>query len=130
MNMVLPIVLLLASAGPMQQADHAKGASAEQPSKPQIISPLTNPEPNRFVHRFPGAGEALDKGILPTNLPCDAQHECEQVCAKIMAFVFSDGETPELKYVTDCPNRDVPPQTERANGKRPRRDQPSLKRTN
>ena len=128
--MLLPIVLLLATAGSVQQANNAAAGGTEQISKPQAVTTLTNPEPNRFVHRLPDAGETFDKGMIVPEHPCNPEEECQKACASITAFVFSDGETPELKYVTDCPNLDVAPQTERANGKRPRSDQPSLKHTN
>jgi hypothetical protein len=125
--MLLPIVLLLATAGPVQQANVA--ASVEQSThQPQTI--ITDPGPNSFLRGKPGAENRFDKGILlPTT--CVAEEGCRNGCLSITAYVFSDGENPQLKYVTDCANLDVPLQNKRAQGKGMGNDhQPTLKRTN
>jgi hypothetical protein len=129
--MLLPIVLLLATAGPIQQINNAVVASAEQSSKSQPRTFLTDPGPNRFVIRRPGAGNEFDKGIIHPEHPCVREEGCRTGCLSITAYVFSDGETPTLKYVTDCPNLDVPLQNKRAQGKGMGNDhQPTLTRTN
>lgn len=132
--MFLPIVLLLATAGSTQQVDRA--TAVEQSStvdRSEII--ISNPGPNRFVN--PGPERRLprtplyDKGMIVPRNPCLADHTCQSGCLSITAYVFSDGENPELKYVTDCPNLDAPYQTKRAHRDTPNSEQqPALKRTN
>ena len=126
--MLLPIVLLLATAGPVQQATNG-AASAEQSSH-QARTVITDPGPNSFLRGKPGAENRFDKGIiLPTT--CVAAEGCRTGCLSITAYVFSDGENPQLKYVTDCPNLDVPLQNKRAQGKgMGKENQPTVKRTN
>jgi len=125
--MLLPIVLLLASASPVQQADHVAASPAPQTS--QARTTLQDPGPNSFVHKpLPGA-QSPDRGIIAPRAACDEQHRC--FCASITAYVFSDGENPQLQYITHCPNRDVPYHTERAHRKLPENEhQPELKRAN
>ena len=127
--MLLPIVLLLASAGAVQQADNVSSASTEQFSTPhQTISDSGS---TGFVHKRDRNRHMLDEGIIHRKEPCLAQHECQTGCLSITAYVFSDGENPELKYVTDCPNLDVPYENKRARKKGADNDQqPTLKRTN
>ena len=121
--MLLPLVLLLASAGPMQQTDNVVVPSIEQSattSQPRTL--LGNPGPNTFLHRRRGNRFMPDKGII---IPARANG-----CLSITAYVFSDGENPKLKYVTDCPNLEVPYQTKRAHGDVPEKErQPRLRRT-
>lgn len=83
--MLLPIVLVLTSAVSMQIADAANGKqTADAPKDAQFV------EGNRQFNK------QFDAGIF-------AGHGQRVVCAKIMAYVFSSGENPQLKYVTDCP---------------------------
>lgn len=144
--MLLPIVLLLASPGPIQQAEALpqKAAAVEQSGaveRNQTIKRqgtnrfvIKHPGPNRFVNpqqngRLPGT-PLFDKGIVVGRNPCLADGTCQPVCAEITAYVFSDGENPHFKYVTDCPNLDVPYRTERARHNVPQTEQqPDLRRT-
>jgi len=122
--MLLPIVLLLASAGPIQQADSIATANAQQSASSKQTQRLTNPGPNRFVIGPRGNGQP-DEGII---IPRNARRNTG--CLSITAYIFSDGETPELQYVTHCPNLDVPYQTERARHNLPNhQQQPDLRRT-
>lgn len=154
--MLLPIVLLLASAGPIQQADNFAAASMEQSatsSQPRTLLPdpgpnkfvlgppgirrmpdeqitvrLPDPGPNRFVHKPRPGNQRPDTGIIVPRAACDEQHVCP--CASIKAYVFSDGENPQFQYVSYCPNRDVPNEIERARHRPSEGDQqPALKRT-
>jgi len=124
--MLLPIVLLLASAGPIQQtdsvaADHTQPASSSQPR-----TLLTITGPNTFVIQRRGNRELPDKGIIIDN----QSPKRNNGCLSITAYVFSDGENPELQYVTHCPNLDVPYQTKRARHNLPQNEQqPDLQRT-
>jgi hypothetical protein len=136
--MLLPIVLLLATANPTQQANKATALpqnAAVEPSALVEQTATSNPGQNRFVN--PGQARRLprtplyDKGIIVPKNPCLADHTCETGCLSITAYVFSDGETPELKYVTDCPNLDAPYQSKRAHHDVPPSEQhPVLKRRN
>ena len=124
--MLLPIVLLLATAGPIQQTDNVAAASTQSASSSQPRTLLTNPRPNRFVIGPRGSRKLPDEGIIIPRHP----RRNNNGCLSITAYVFSDGENPELQYVTDCPNLDVPYQTQRAQHKLPDNDpQPDLKRT-
>jgi hypothetical protein len=128
-DMLLPIVLLLATAGSMQPANSAAAKSEFSTNRPQTV--ITDPGPNSFLRGRPGAENRFDKGIILPNHSCVAQEGCRTGCLSITAYVFSDGENPTLKYVTDCPNLDVPLQNKRAQGKGMGSDhQPALKRTN
>ena len=127
--MLLPIVLLLASAASTQQVD-AGAATAKQISASnhsQAVDEGNSAQPfvlKRQRHR-------LDEGIIIRHRLCRSDQECNTGCLSITAYVFSDGENPELKYVTDCPNLDVPYQNKRAQEKGAGNDhQPTLKRTN
>jgi hypothetical protein len=129
--MLLPIVLLLATAGPIQQVGNAAAASAEQSSKSQPRRFLTDPGSNTFVRGKHNDGQLPDEGMIIGPHPCVSGEECRADCLSITAYVFSDGENPQLKYVTDCPNLDVPLQNKRAQGKgMGKQHQPTLKRTN
>ena len=127
--MLLPIVLLLASAASMQQVD-AGAATAKQISASdhtQAVDEGNSAQP--FVRKR--QRHTLDEGIIVRHRPCRSDQECNTGCLSITAYVFSDGENPELKYVTDCPNLDVPYQNKRAQEKGAGNDhQPTLKRTN
>lgn len=152
--MLLPIVLLLASSGPIQQAANVAAASIEQSatsSQPLTLVPdpgprkfvigpsgnrrmlaepirMPDPGPNSFVHKPRPGNRRPDTGIIVPRPTCDEHHPC--VCASITAYVFSDGENPQFQYVTYCPNRDVPNQMERARDRLPETEQqPDLKRT-
>lgn len=149
--MLLPIVLLLASAGPIQQADKVAAASMEQSStssqpltlvpdpgprkfvigpsgnRRMLAEPIRLPDsgPNSFVHKPRPGNQRPDTGII---VPKSSRYG--NGCMSITAYVFSDGENPELQYVTHCPNLDIPNQTERARGRLPETEQqPDLKRT-
>src|SRR5215469_770861 len=131
--MLLPIMLLLASAGPAQQALHAASTTRQfslsdqdRPrqfslteqnrrsiAKPRIYR-FVSPGSMGFVQRTPRNGISGDEGIVVSRNPCLADDTCRPVCASIRAHVFSDGENPQPLYVTDCPNLDVPYRTERA----------------
>lgn len=149
--MLFPIVLLLASSGPIQQANSVAAASMQQSatsSQPLTLVPdslprtfvigpsgnrrmsaepirLSDPGPNSFAHK-PRPGNRLpDTGMIVPKSP-----RYGNSCMSITAYVFSDGESPELQYVTHCPNLDVPNQTERARDRLPETEQqPDLKRT-
>lgn len=117
--MLLPIVLLLASAGPIQQAENVPTPKPQNSQAQTWLAPAT---PNRFVHKVnPEHWDTIEipiRGGGPN-------------CALITAYVFSDGENPQLQYVTHCPNLDVPYLNKRAQGKGMRNDQqPTIKRTN
>lgn len=118
--MLLPIVLLLATAASTPQVDAT--ATAKQPlssQQSQVVGEptgadgfLSNPQWKQF-----------DKGIM---VPPGSQ----KGCLSITAYVFSDGDNPQLKYVTHCPNLEVPLQNKRAHGKGSNPDgQPNLIRT-
>jgi hypothetical protein len=83
--MLLPIVLLLTSAASMQIADAVNGKQTADARK----------EAQSF-ERDRQFNKQFDAGIF-------AGHGQRVVCAKITAYVFSSGENPKLKYVTDCP---------------------------
>jgi len=149
--MLLPIVLLLASAGPAQQhinaaptpqqfslteQNHTRQFFITARARHALIEPRTyrifgKPAANRFVN--PGQDQPripFDEGIIVPRNSCLADGTCKAACASITAFVFSDGENPKLQYVTHCPNLDVPYQTKRAKGDEPEREhQPSVKHT-
>ena len=133
--MLLPIVLLLASAGPIQQADKATTAPEQFTAEEQNRAVNNNQDSNRFVNPGqPGPNDRrrrmhqFDEGIIVKNA-CLADGTCKDVCAEITAYVFSDGENPKLQYVTDCPNLDVPYRTQRARHNLPKnQQQPDLKR--
>jgi hypothetical protein len=121
--MLLPIVLLLASAGSMPQTANAMAATSEQFSTPnQNQTATAKSGSDGFVLRRRGP-VMPDQGII---LPGGNR----KACLSITAYVFSDGENPQLQYVTHCPNLDVPYQTKRAhrNGSESDR-QPTLRRT-
>jgi hypothetical protein len=131
--MLLPIVLLLATAGSTQQAQQIDKAAIlkrleqlrAEAERSQIVP--NNSGPNSFVHKPRPGNERPDTGIIISR-PCDEQHPCP--CASIRAHVFSDGENPQPLYVTDCPNLDVPYRTERAHRNVPENErQPTVKRT-
>ena len=135
--MLLPIVLLLAAAAPTQQAADVVPA-AQQFSITEQNHGAIEPGPNRFVNpgpmgsvrRFRSNRISPDNGMIIAPNPCLGDGACQAVCAHITAYVFSDGENPELQYVTDCPNLDAPNQTERARRNLPKnQQQPDLKRT-
>lgn len=73
-----------------------------------------NPSPNKFLRGKPRQGNSGDEGIIVQKNPCIAEGTCQTGCLSIAAYVFSDGENPQLKYVTHCPKLDVPYQTKRA----------------
>jgi hypothetical protein len=127
--MLLPIVLLLASAAPAQQTDVAVPAEQTAISE-QNHGAISNPEPNTFLRGKPRHRNSGDEGIIVQKNPCIADGTCKTGCLSITAYVFSDGENPQLKYVTDCPNLDVPFQTKRAQHHETNTEQqPALKRT-
>jgi hypothetical protein len=105
--MLLPIVLLLGAASTPVDAGvtTAKQDSASDYSEAVDEGKSTQP----FVHNFHGSGQTMDRGVM---LP----HGRNTACMSIRAYVFSDGDHPELKYVTDCPNLDVPYQSKHAHG--------------
>jgi hypothetical protein len=106
--LLLPIVLLLASAGSAQQAADV-AAPAQQ---------------------IPHGKPLLDKGMILPNNSCIANGTCKTGCLSITAYVFSDGENPKLQYVTHCPNLDVPYQNKRAHHHVPDTEkQPALRDT-
>jgi hypothetical protein len=116
--MLLPIVLLLASAGPIQQAENVP---APNPQTSEARTLLTPAAPNRFVHKFPEHWDSIERPVGGGG----------PNCALITAYVFSDGENPQFQYVTHCPTHDVPLMNKRAKGKHLGNDQqPELKRTN
>ena len=119
-GMLLPIVLLLATAASTRQVDAAGTAKQSLSSEhSQVADELTRAD--GFVNN--PQLEEFDKGIM---LP----HGSQKGCLSITAYVFSDGENPQLKYVTHCPNLDVPLQNKRAHGKGSNPDgQPNLLRT-
>lgn len=119
--MLLPIVLLLATAGPIQQTETVATQPASS-SQPRTL--LTDPGPNKFVIGPHGNRRLPDEGIV---IPKNSTRNTS--CMSITAYVFSDGENPKLQYVTDCPNLDVPLQTQRARHKPDNEEQPDLKRT-
>ena len=129
--MLLPIVLLLASAAPAQQSTDVVVPTEQSAISQQNRGAISNPGPNRFVHPGANARKPLfDEGIIPPKNPCIADGTCKTGCMSITAYVFSDGENPQLQYVTHCPNLDVPNQTERARHRLPENEQqPDLKRT-
>ena len=123
--MLLSIVLLLATAGPIQQTETVAIASTPPASSSQPRTLLTDPGPNKFVIGPRGNRRLPDEGIV---IPKNPRRNTS--CMSITAYVFSDGENPKLQYVTDCPNLDVPLQQERARHKSPDNEQqPDLKRT-
>ena len=129
--MLLPIVLLLASAAPAQQATDV-AAATQRSSTEQNRGAISNPGPNSFfVHPEPNARKPqIDEGIIHPKHPCVADGTCKTGCLSITAYVFSDGENPELQYVTHCPNLDVPYQTKRAHhDETDTEQQPALKTT-
>ena len=95
--MLLPILLVVGSVASGAQATDT-GASKNQEF------------PTTAQHR------TLDPGfVIPAS--CPEGSPCKPVCASIRAYVFSDGENPQLKYVTDCPNLKLPePQRARKDG--------------
>jgi len=121
--MLLPIVLLLASAGPIRLADQVAATQMENSATTkQARTLLPNSGPNTFVHERRGERVMPDQGII---IPANGNG-----CMSITAYVFSDGENPELKYVTHCPNLVVPYETKRAHRNEPDSDhQPTLRRT-
>jgi hypothetical protein len=145
--LLLPIVLLLASAGPTQQAINVAPSTRqfslteENPTRQFSLTnrhPLTNPRtyrivspgPQGFVIRKWRNGTSPDSRMIIEPKRCSSDEECKTACMSMTAFVFSDGENPQLQYVTDCPNLDVPYRTERANHDGPDTEhQPALKRT-
>lgn len=105
--MLLPIVLLLASAGPIQQVADVVPATQQssitEQNRGAIASDsnrFVNPGPMGFVRRFRGKRGSPDNGMIVTPNPCLADGTCQAVCAHITAYVFSDGENPKLQYVT------------------------------
>jgi hypothetical protein len=126
--MLLPIVLILASAA----ATANPAAVNPEPSSTSKKIILSNPGPSTFAHHLnPQSGNMPDPGIMLPRNPCIAERECQVGCLSITAYVFSDGENPELKYVTHCPNLELPYQNERARRNSPGPDhQPTLRRTN
>ena len=126
--MLLPIVLLLASSASIQPLDPPVAR------RPLAVDRSSNhlDAPNGFVRKF-GGNERSDEGTLIPSRNCSSQRDCQEPCMSITAYVFGDGEYPRLKYVTDCPNLDVPYQTKRARrsvpdaGSEPRLKQTDLK---
>ena len=129
--MLLPIVLFLASAAPAQQSTDIAVPVEQSAISQQNRDAISNPGPNTFLgskrRRSP---RHLDEGIIVPKNRCLADGTCQTGCLSITAYVFSDGENPELQYVTHCPNLDVPYQTKRAQHDEPNTEQqPTLKRT-
>ena len=125
--MLLPIVLLLASSASIQPTDSIVARRPLAPDQSQLPNHLDSS--NGFVRRFGGNQPGADQGILIPRRNCSPQN-CNSACMSITAYVFSDGEYPQLQYVTDCPNLDVPYQTERAHRNAPHRgSQPRLRHT-
>jgi hypothetical protein len=124
--MLLPIVLLLASAGSIQPTESIATRNPQQSAsseRPRTL--LTDPGANRFVIGPRRNRQSPDEGII---IPASPRRNTG--CLSITAYVFSDGESPELQYVTHCPNLDVPYQTQRARHNLPNNEQqPDLKRT-
>jgi len=118
--MLLPIVLLLATAASTPQVD---AATTAKPLSSEHIQVADEPiRADGFVIHT-GPQWEIDKGIM---LPPGSQ----KGCLSITAYVFSDGDNPQLKYVTHCPNLDVPLQNKRAHGKGSNTNgQPNLIRT-
>ena len=128
--MLLPIVLLLASAAPAQQATDVAAATQQSSITEQNRGAISNPVPNTFLRGKPRHCNSGDEGIIVQKNPCIADGTCQTGCLSITAYVFSDGENPQLKYVTDCPNLDVPYQTKRAQHHETNTEQqPALHRT-
>jgi hypothetical protein len=128
--MLLPIVLLLASTGPTQEPTNV-AVPAEQPAiREQNRGAIDDSGRNRFLPGKPRHYNSGDEGIIVQKNPCVADGTCRTGCLSLTAYVFSDGENPQLQYVTHCPNLDVPYHTERANHNVPHSaQQPDLKRT-
>lgn len=128
--MLLPFVLLLASAAPAQQSTDVAVPVEHSAISEQNRGAISNPGPNKFLHGKPRHGNSGDEGIIVQRNPCVADGTCQTGCLSITAYVFSDGENPQLQYVTHCPNLDVPYQTQRAQHDETNAEQqPALKRT-
>jgi len=124
--MLLPIVLLLASSASIQPLDPPVAR------RPLAVDQSSNDldAPNGFVRRFGENAPGADEGILIPGRNCSSRQDCKKACMSITAYVFSDGDYPQLQYVTDCPNLDVPYQTKRARRNVPYDEsQPRLKHT-
>jgi len=85
--MLLPILLAFASAVSGQQANNAGVSVTQEFSSPQQL------------HR-----------VDPMVRSCPEGAECRSRCLSIRAYVFSDGKSPKLNYVTDCPFLNLPAQ--------------------
>jgi hypothetical protein len=130
--MLLPILLLLASSASVQpvQAGTNSGAAVSAADKSSKASNPDKTGQDGFVRKFPDRRQIPDEDIIQRH-DCASGQECKTACLSITAYVFSDGENPQLKYVTYCPNLDVPNWTERAQRKGTGNDQqPTLRRTN
>jgi hypothetical protein len=124
--MWLSIVLVLASGASMQQADNAAADTAKQFSVSQHDQTADEGPavlPSIQIRR--GNKQSLDPGIVMGAGCNPEQREC--VCASITAYVFSDGENPKLKYVTHCPNLELPQATQ-TQGQEENRQQPAVRR--
>jgi hypothetical protein len=126
--MLLPIVLVLASAASAPAADTATAKLPSASNHNQVLNDGNNE--HGFVIKPRRNQPGPDEGIIIPHRDCRSDQECNTRCLSITAYVFSDGENPQLQYVTDCPNLDVPYQTKRAhrNGTDTER-QPRLKHT-
>lgn len=124
--MWLSIMLVLASGASMQQADDAAADTAKQFSVSQHdqtadAGPVVPPS----IHIGRRNKQSLDPGIV-MNAGCRPEKgEC--VCASITAYMFSDGENPKLKYLTHCPNLELPQATQ-TQGSDENRQQPTVRR--
>ena len=120
--MLLPIVLLLASSASIQPS---KPAIARQDfAADQSQLPTNLDTRNGFVRKFGGSEPGAEDGILIPGRNCSSRQDCKKACMSITAYVFSDGDYPQLQYVTDCPNLDVPYQTKRARRNVPYNESP------
>ena len=127
--MLLPIVLVLASAASMQAPDPGAAKRVSAPINSQVFGRSNNE--NGFVIKPRPNQPGPDEGIIIPHRNCRSDQECKTGCLSITAYVFSDGENPQLQYVTDCPNLDVPYQTKRAHRNGTDTElQPKLQHTN
>lgn len=134
--MLLPIVLLLASANPVQQAKNVAHPTEQTAQAPSSTVQDSGSDPSGdIIMRAPNTGMIMrrhNRGMMPFDrgMIIPLHQSSNDACMSITAYLFSDGEDPRPKYVTNCPNLDVPLQNERAhrrdNGKAER---PNLERT-
>ena len=127
--MLLPIILVLASAASAQPANPSAAQQASAAVRSQVQNSF-RPTDN-FVRKLPRNQAPADDGMIIRRRECGSDQECKAGCLSITAYVFSDGENPQLRYVTDCPNLDVPYQTKRAHRNGSGNEaHPGLKHTN